>query len=105
VRELVEWLVAADYKAIELFTGGKRLKAGDLQAAIESYGKRLVSIPSGALGNIDVVDIVGSIPKAWSVRVELWTADEGRSDLSLECTMIDCGCDLLKTEIDNLHVC
>jgi hypothetical protein len=34
----------------------------------------------------------------------LWTAGEGRSDLSLECTLTDRQGDLLKAEVDNLHV-
>jgi hypothetical protein len=44
----------------------------------------------------------GSNPKRWSVRFDLWTADEGRSDLTLELTVEET--DPLKIELDDLHV-
>jgi len=60
--------------------------------------------PVLTLDQLDVIEIDGSDPMAWSVRVDLWTREEGRSDLSLECTLIDGVGDLLAVEIDNLHV-
>ena len=105
VRQLVDWLVAGDYSAVEVFTGGRRISADEMQQAIQSYGRKLVSLPTWALEGIDIVEIVGSSPRAWSVRVDLWTVSEGRSDLTLECTMIECEGDFLKAEIDNIHVC
>ena len=104
VVQLLRWLVAGDYAAIERFTLGVRLSVSLIQQAIAGYGRTLAMPPPSALDQLDVVEIDGSRPKAWSVRVDLWTVEEGRSDLSLECTLIDRPGDLLAAEIDNLHV-
>jgi hypothetical protein len=43
------------------------------------------------------------VPPTWSVRCDLWTVEEGRSDLSLELTVV--AAPLGPTiEVDNLHV-
>lgn len=104
IRQLVDWLVVADYRAIEVFTGGERLSAADLQQVIENYGRKLISIPSCELEKLDVIEIVGSCPRSWSVRVDLWTEEDGRSDLTLECTMCEGAGEVLDTDIDNIHV-
>jgi hypothetical protein len=104
IAQLLRWLVARDYQALETYTQGVRLSARALHQAVETYGRRLVMPPDGALDALDAIEINGSTPRAWSVRVDLWTSEEGRSDLSLECTLIDSGKDLLAVEIDNLHV-
>jgi hypothetical protein len=51
-----------------------------------------------------VVDIEGSTPERWSAYVELWTAEEGRSDLTLELTLTESGRDTYNSQIDNIHV-
>jgi hypothetical protein len=104
IVQLLDWLVSGDYEAIERFTGGSRLSAEVLRQAVSAYGQRLAMPPTAALDQLDVVEIDGAFPKAWSVRVDLWTASEGRSDLSLECTLTDRQGDLLMAEVDNLHV-
>jgi len=102
--QLLAWLVAGDYAAIERFTAGVRLSSEQMREAISEYGRTLAMPPASALDQLDVIEITGSVPRAWSVRVDLWTAEEGRSDLSMECTLIDCPGELLATEVDNLHV-
>lgn len=104
VATLVQWLVEADYSAIEQFTGGVRLPAKLIQDAISEYGKTLVMPPDINYTDMDVVQVNGSVPPSWSIRVRLWTREEGRSDLTLECTLIDQAGALMGTEIDNLHV-
>lgn len=104
VVQLLHWLVAGDYAAIEWFTSGVRLSASLLRQATVDYGRTLVMPPASALDQLDVIEVDGSNPRSWSVRVDLWTVEEGRSDLSLECTLIDRAGDLLGAEVDNLHV-
>jgi hypothetical protein len=104
VLQLLRWLVAGDYAAIERATHGVRLSESLMQQAVAEYGRTLVIPPDSALDQLDVIEIDRSNPRAWSVRVDLWTLEEGRSDLSLECTLIDRPGDLLVVEIDNLHV-
>jgi len=104
VLQFLAWLVAGDYAAIERFTAGVRLSSEQMREAISEYGRTLAMPPASALDQLDVIEITGSVPRTWSVRVDLWTAEEGRSDLSMECTLIDCPGELLATEVDNLHV-
>lgn len=104
VIQVLTWLVAGDYAAIDQFTAGVRLSADLLMQAIADYGRVLVMPPASALDQLDVIEITGSCPKAWSVRIDLWTVEEGLSDLSLECTLIDRPGDLLIVEVDGLHV-
>jgi hypothetical protein len=104
ILRLLQWLVAKDYRAVEAFTKGVRLTAPVLQQAIAEYGKTLIMPPDRALEELDVIEIENSSPKAWSVRVDLWTAEEGPSDLSMECTLIDREGRFLATEVDNVHV-
>jgi hypothetical protein len=104
VAQLLRWLVAGDYAAIEQFTYGVRLSASLIRQAVIGYGRTPVMPPTSVLEKLDVIEIDPSNPRAWSVRVDLWTAEEGRSDLSLECTLIDRPGDQLVVEVDNLHV-
>lgn len=104
IVRLLHWLVAGDYVAIERATRGIRLSAALLQQAVVDYGRTLIMPPASALNVLDVIEVDASSPRAWSVRVDLWTAEEGRSDLSLECTLVDCPGDFLGVEVDNLHV-
>jgi hypothetical protein len=80
------------------------MSAADLQQVIENYGRKLISIPSCGLEKLDVIEIVRSRSRSWSVRVDLWTEEDGRSDLTLECTMREGAGEVLDTDIDNIHV-
>jgi hypothetical protein len=42
-------------------------------------------------------------PPRWSIIMPLWTAEEGRSDLSLELTLVENG-ETTNVELDDIHV-
>jgi len=104
VRRLVEMLVAEDYDAIEEATRGRRLTAEQLGQAVDEYGRELQMPPQVVFHNFGVNETEGAIPRAWWVLVDLWTVDEGRSDLTLEIRITHTGGELYDIEIDNLHV-
>ncbi|WP_445367701.1 DUF7668 domain-containing protein [Methylomonas sp. BW4-1] len=104
VKQVVEWLVTGDFVAIERYTNGERLTANLISEAISEYGHKLVMPPSDAFDQLDLIEVVGVSPRKWSVRFDLWTEREGRSDLSLECTLIYTDEGLLAVEVDNIHV-
>jgi hypothetical protein len=104
IKQLVAWLVVGDFSAIEHYTGGRRLSEQLLSDAVLQYGHKLVMPPPEVFESLDVIEVLGSSPRKWSVRFDLWTEDEGRSDLSLECTLIETPSGLLSAEVDNLHV-
>jgi hypothetical protein len=60
--------------------------------------------PDEAFEDLDVVDVDASGPMRHGVRFDLWTAQEGRSDLTLEMTITDVGADSYDLQIDDLHV-
>jgi hypothetical protein len=69
---------------------------------IEEYPATLVDLPDEAWatsiwGRVDVER------DTWWVVVDLWTAEEGRSDLSLEGYVIDDG-EVIRVLVSNVHV-
>lgn len=104
VRQIISWLVASDYKAIEDASYGIRLSAELLRDAVAAYGKKLIMPPDFNIEKLDIVEITNSDLPSWSVNVSLWTLEEGRSDLTLECTVIERAPDQIDIEVDNLHV-
>jgi hypothetical protein len=97
-------LVNGDYAGLERLSESSRLSAEDLRAAVQSWGRTLVLPPDGRLEGADVVPIEASDPERWSVWLRLWTAEEGRSDLTLEVTLAETDGPDYGVEIDNLEV-
>jgi hypothetical protein len=86
-RRVIELLVAGEYEAIEQLSNSCRLTAKEIRSAVEEYGERLCVPPRDQFEELDVVEVAASNPKRWSVRIDLWSVREGRSDLSLELTL------------------
>ncbi|HKG95318.1 MAG TPA: hypothetical protein VKA84_25590 [Gemmatimonadaceae bacterium] len=104
VREAVELLARGEYGALEQRSGGVRLSADELRDAVRAYGRRVVAPPREAAPPLDVVAVAGAEPPEWSVAVPLWTAEEGRSDLTLELTVRAAPGGAYAIELDNVHV-
>ena len=102
-REMVDHLVRGDYGSLLARSAKSRLTSDDLHTVIRDYGRKLVSPPSDAYKKLDMVRIKGTTVPTWSVRAPLWTAEEGRSDLTLELT-IAVGPGGPIVELDDLHV-
>jgi len=105
VLNIVKHLINSEYELIEQLTNGIRLRAVDIKEAIDSYGRTLIMPPDIEYDNlIDIIEISNSIPKKWSVKFDLWTKEEGKSDLSLEMTLIESNNELMNVEFDDIHV-
>ena len=103
VQRVVSLLARGEYEALERLTNGERLTAAEIREGVRDYGGSLVLPPDEAFDNLDVVEIEGEQPRAWGVRVDLWTAEEGRSDLTLELTLREGAEEVYGVEIDNVH--
>lgn len=103
IQGVVDKLIRGDYAAVETLTAGQRLSAREMEHAIAEYGRRLVPPPPDSSPR-SVVEIEASNPDQWSVYVDLWTAEEGRSDLTLELTLTESTRDTYDVQIDNIHV-
>ena len=104
VRDVVAELARGDFAALERRSSGIRLSAGELRAAAAEYGRRIVPLPAEASQALDVVPVTDADPPAWSVDVPLWTAEEGRSDLTLQLTVRAAPDGGYRVEVDDLHV-
>jgi len=87
LRDLIATLARGDYAEAARRTAGERLSAAEIEGAVTDYGRRLVPAPEGDALLVDVVGIQDAAPPAWSVWAPLWTAEEGRSDLTLQLTV------------------
>lgn len=103
IQRLMGHLVRGDYAAVETLTAGQRLSADQIEHAIAEYGRRLVAPPSD-ISPRSIVETEASNPDRWSVYVDLWTEEEGRSDLTLELTLTESSRETYDVQIDNIHV-
>jgi len=103
VGEIVSLLVEGRFGEIESLTNGMRLPAEQIKAAVGEYGRTLVLPPADAFSLMDVIEIRNASPPSWSIIMPLWTKEEGRSDLSLELTLVKEGLGF-KVELDDIHV-
>jgi hypothetical protein len=103
-QQIVKMLVDQDYSEIANLTNCHRLNAEQIAEAISEYGCSLIMPPESTFSNLDVIKIESENSSQWSVNVNLWTIEEGESDLTLELTLIENGKEILKTEVDNIQV-
>jgi hypothetical protein len=103
VRKVLKLLATAQYAELEAITNGVRLKAPEIASAIDEYGRKLIPVPEEGLDLMDVVRVRNALPEKWSIKIPLWTKEEGRSDLSAEITLIQAGNDF-RIELDDIHV-
>lgn len=104
VQVLVSLLATGQFEVAAAMTRGDRLSAADLREAVARYGRTLVALPIEALQQMDVVEIQGREYPTFHVVVDLWTAEDGQSDLSLELELIDRYHGAFETRILDLHV-
>jgi hypothetical protein len=104
IETAVGMLVAGDYEGLGLLSRGKRLLSNEIRQAVADYGHQLVAPPSFDELRPSVIPVTASSPPRYSAAVDLWTADQGRSDLSLELTLVERSSGLFDIEVDNVHV-
>jgi hypothetical protein len=102
-RKVIQLLVDGKYEEIEELTQGIRLTATDIRNAIEEYGCHLMHPPVEEYATLDIIEVQAAPVPTFAVCMDLWTREEGRSDLSMELTMIeeDNG---VRIELDDIHV-
>jgi len=103
VRRIVSLLVIGNYQELEKLSNGVHLDATSIKRAVLDYGRTLVEPPEDAQF-LEWYPISKSSTPAWSVDVTLFSAQEGRSDLTLTLTIRENGPEKYHVEIDDLHV-
>jgi len=103
ILKVIELLVSHKYVELEALTKGVRLDQKAIAKVIADYGQELVLPPSEAFDLMDVVAVQAESPRSWSAIMPLWTKAEGRSDLSIELTIIDSK-EGFRIELDDIRV-
>lgn len=104
VKRVTELLAREAYEELEKLSKGVHLAANELKQAVDGYGRTILPLPKHAYGEINVIKIERVDPKQWSVNVPVYTKEEGKSDLTLELTLVDSSSELFGVEVHNLHV-
>ncbi len=104
IREVVDLLVDRKFSELAERTKGVRLTAKEIEGIIDSYGRNLTNAPTSAFEKLNAVFVKNSDPARYSVWFPLWTQEEGKSDLTLELTLIDSDKSQIGVELDNIRV-
>lgn len=91
VRNVMTLLAEQRYDELEQFTRGTQLSATDIALVIQDYGKTVVPCPEPIEDLLDIVAVREASRPTWSVIVPVYTREEGRSDLSIELTVVELG--------------
>lgn len=102
VRELVVDLADGRFDKVVADGRAGRLSITELRSAIRDYGRTLVPLSDEALHRIDVYPRDLDLKRS-SLDVPLWTAEEGRSDLTLQLDATREG-STYRVQITDLHV-
>lgn len=102
VIDLLVLLADGDYESIMERCGYSLLDGDDLWIAVEEYGRTVVAPPAD-YRFMRACELRARAVPTWHVEADVWTAEEGRSDLTLEMT-IEFEASGPVIGINNLHV-
>lgn len=98
IAEIVRRLAAGDYGGL----ARDRVAPDSIGTWIEDYPATLIPLPIEAWQHSDFGALDGT-PHAYWVTVDLWTREEGRSDLTLEATVHERDT-RVEVHVDDVHV-
>lgn len=79
-----------------------RLSAKDLNEIFTDYNRTFITVPDSEFETMEVFPQVNSGGRSWGVDLDLFTVEEGRSDLTLQLRVHDTDNGIV-VQIDNLH--
>ena len=102
IRDVVHELTAGNYELLERDGRTGRLTASEVRDAIQEYGRTLIDLPAVAFDEGgDSFQINNS---RWAVDQDLWTAEDGHSDLTLELDAVVTADGTWSVVITDLHM-
>ena len=102
VIDLLVSLAYGDYPSIMERCSGSGMTSEVLQEIIRDYGRKVVAPPAD-YAHIRLYELEATEVPTWAVDADLWTEEEGRSDLTLQMT-IAFGPSGPAIRLDDLHV-
>ncbi|MEZ5833159.1 MAG: hypothetical protein R3D05_18455 [Dongiaceae bacterium] len=102
VIDLLVLLADGDYESVMERCRDSRLTSDDLRTAIRKYGRKVIAPPAD-YANLRMYKLKARAVPTWSVDADVWTEEEGPSDLTLQLTIAfsPSGPDI---EIDDIRV-
>lgn len=82
IQNLLNELVDGNYLLLEKDGRAGRLTANEIEKALEDYGQIITNVPEQSLKSLEGI-LVDGPDELWSVDVDLWTIEQGQSDLTL----------------------
>src|SRR5262245_58201790 len=105
INRVLRLIMDRDYAGLEALSRGQRLPAEEIRTGLEEYPATFVIPPDHRLDDvINVLEIAQPGPKRYAVDLDLWSAEEGRSDLTVRLTLADRGEEYYEVEIDGIEV-
>jgi hypothetical protein len=104
IRTVLSLLVDGSYDVIEAMTRSRRLTAREIRGVVETYGRTLSMAPGDDLWAPDLIVVEGAFPVVVLASVDLWTEEDGRSDLTLELRLTELYEGAYDIEVIDLHV-
>lgn len=102
VIDLLVLLADGDYPSIMERCSGSGMTSEVLQEIIRDYGRKVIAPPAD-YADIRLIELEATEVPTWAVDADLWTEEEGRSDLTLQMT-IAFGASGPAIRLDDLHV-
>jgi len=87
LRDIMIKIEAKDYEKVVSYCSASRLTAEDIKIVVNEYGKSFMVPPPSAFEIVDAVLVRDTDLPTWSLRVPLWSKEEGRSDLEMQLTV------------------
>lgn len=102
---LTQLLVDEEYTTIERLSDGEGLNAAQLSEAVEDYGRHLMMPPDEEFETlVHVYPVEGAEHPEWNIDIDLWTEEEGQSDLTLQVNIVESAPAQWRLRIEDLHV-
>jgi hypothetical protein len=88
LRDVVRCFVAGDYGLVRGVPGVEPVSAATVEQIrnyVSDYGATLVELPDDTWET----SVAQWMEGHWDILVDLWTAEEGRSDMVLDCEVVE----------------
>ena len=101
IVDIVNDIANNNYSKIEMEQKNGRVNINDLKRSINEYGRTIIPLPNEAFKFMEIYHVESK--NMLHIVIDLWTKEEGRSDLTLSLNAYIKN-NLLFIEIDDCHV-
>lgn len=105
VYRTIELLMTGDYDALIAFCHGNALPIDDMRRELYDWPHKFIMPPSNRIEDLiyGLIELKGT-PHRWAVDANLWTEEEGISDLMLELILTDSKDEYYDVQIQDMDV-